>query len=74
MAPRVDQMSRTHAGLLAWTSGGLILVDGKGNVYDGQDAGRRFQRAGQIGGQPAALASHGDELYVALHTNEVMRK
>jgi hypothetical protein len=44
------------------------LVDADGNVYNGQDAGRRYQRAGHIGGQPAALASHGDELYVALHT------
>jgi hypothetical protein len=66
-------MARDTAGLLAWTSGGLVLVDGSGVVHNATGAGRRFAQVGEIGGQPAALASHGDDLYVALHTNEVKR-
>jgi len=66
-------IARDKAGLLAWTSGGLVLVDGSGAVHNATGAGRRFAQVGEIGGQPAALASHGDDLYVALHTNEVKR-
>jgi hypothetical protein len=40
-------------------------------VWRSTDAGRRFRTAGQIGGQPAALSSDGDDLYVALHDNTV---
>jgi hypothetical protein len=64
-------IARSHAGLLAWTSGGLTMVDGSGTVFDASEAGRRFEPVGEIGGQPAAFASDGDDLYVALHTNEV---
>jgi hypothetical protein len=63
-------IDRSRAGLLAWTSAGLTLVDGRGSVYTA-GAGRRFERVGGIGGPPAALASDGEDLYVALHTNEV---
>jgi hypothetical protein len=66
------QLARDRAGLLAWTAGGLVLVDGAGAVHRSRDGGRRFERAGDVGGQPAALAAHGDDLYVALHTNEVL--
>jgi hypothetical protein len=34
--------------------------------------GRSFKVVGKVGGQPAALASRGDDFYVALHTNAVM--
>ena len=33
--------------------------------------GGRWAKAGDAGGRPAALAAHGDDLYLALHTNEV---
>ena len=59
-------------GLLARTSGGnLFLVDGEGGVHRSDDGGISFDDVGDIGGQPAAFAAHGDELYAALHTNEV---
>jgi len=57
-------------GLLAWTDG-LVLVDGSGAVWRSTDSGRLFRTAGRIGGQPAALSSDGDDLYVALHDNTV---
>ena len=60
------------AGLLAWTDG-LVLVDGSGAVWRSTDSGRLFRTVGRIGGQPAALSSDGDELYVALHDNTVKR-
>lgn len=66
-------LSRRHAGLIAWTSSGLTLVDGGGTVYDDDGAGGRFRPVGEIGGPPAALASNGRDLYAALHTNEVKR-
>ena len=59
-------------GLLARTKGGaLFLVDGEGSVQRSDDGGRSFDDAGDIGGQPAAFAADGDDLYAALHTNEV---
>jgi hypothetical protein len=61
-----------HTGLLAWPAPDeLILVDGDGDVHRSADGGRRFERVGETGGQPAALAAHGSDLYVALHSNEV---
>jgi hypothetical protein len=59
------------AGLLAWTPEALVLIDGAGVVHRSEDGGRRFAKTGDIRGQPAALAVHGSELYVALHTNQV---
>jgi len=64
-------LTREHAGLLAWTPDALVLVDGAGAVYRSGDGGRSFARAGEIGGRPAALAAHGDDLYVALAGNVV---
>lgn len=64
-------LTREYAGLLAWTPAALVLVDGAGAVHRSVDGGRSFEAAGEIGGQPAALAAHGDDLYAALHTNEV---
>jgi hypothetical protein len=66
-------LARDRAGLLAWTRSALVLVEGSGAVNASPSPGRRFERVGQIGGQPAALAADGDDLYVALHTNEVKR-
>ena len=59
-------------GLLARTAGGtLFVVEGEGGVLRSDDGGSSFTGAGDVGGQPAAFAAHEDELYVALHTNEV---
>ena len=60
------------AGLLVWPrADALILVDARGNVHRSTDGGRTFEELGSVGGTPAALAAHGDDLYVALHTNKV---
>ena len=59
-----------RVGLLAWTDA-LILIDGGGETHRSTDAGRSFDRVGRIAGRPAALASHGRDLYVALHDNTV---
>ncbi|MDQ5808621.1 MAG: exo-alpha-sialidase, partial [Actinomycetota bacterium] len=59
-------------GLLARTRGGtLFVVDAEDGVHRSDDGGASFDAAGEIGGQPAAFAAHGDDLYVALHSNEV---
>jgi hypothetical protein len=61
-----------RAGLLAWPARTqLYLVDAVGTVSRSSDGGRSWQRVGAVGGQPAALATHENHLYVALHTNEV---
>lgn len=61
-----------QAGLLAWPSRKeLYLVDVAGAVSRSVDGGRDWKRVSAIGGQPAALATHEDELYVALHTNQI---
>lgn len=60
-------------GLLAWPRR-LYLVAGGGQVFASTDGGRRFQGAGEIGGQPAALEAEGaNELYVALHDGTIKR-
>ena len=65
--PLTDQ----RAGLLAWTDEGLVLVDGAGRVHRSGDGGASWKAVGELGGQPAALAAHGNELYAGLHTNAV---
>ena len=64
----VDQR---RAGLLVWGQRGVVLVDGAGTVQRSSDDGRSWERVGEVGGQPAALVQHGDEMYLALHTNEI---
>ena len=61
-----------RAGLLAWPARrGPYLVDGTGLVWTTSDGGRGWEQIGDVGGAPAAFATHDDDLYVALHTNEV---
>ena len=61
-------------GLLAWTkSGSLFLVDGGGVVSESSDDGQSWGETGEIGGQPAAVESAGDDLYAALHDGTVKR-
>ena len=58
-------------GLMAWP-GRLYLVGATGKVYVSRNAGRTFERRGEIGGAPAAFLAQGsDELYVALHDGTV---
>lgn len=64
-------LDRDLAGLLAWGEDGIVLVGGDGTVQRSADHGRSWSRAGQIGGQPAALSLDGDVLHAATHANEV---
>jgi photosystem II stability/assembly factor-like uncharacterized protein len=60
-------------GLLAWP-GRLFLITGGGHVFASRDGGRRLEREGEIGGQPAAVVAEGPrELYVALHDGTIKR-
>jgi hypothetical protein len=62
------------AGLVAWDGAGvLFLVRLDGSVARSTDAGLTWKDAGQIGGQPAAFESVGNELYVALHDGTIKR-
>ena len=62
-------------GLLAWPEpAALYLVTGSGDVMRSNDRGRRWTRAGTIGGQPAAfVATTKRELYAALHEGAIVR-
>jgi hypothetical protein len=64
-------------GLLGWPARErLFLVTGDGSVLVSGDGGKTFDRAGEIGAEPAAFLAHAaDELYVAHHdgTIEVSR-
>lgn len=59
-------------GLMAWPAvEDLYLLDGSGVLHRSSDEGATFAEVGPVGGQPAAFAADGDDLYVALHTNEI---
>ena len=61
-------------GLVAWLqSGALAVVDGQGRTLASEDGGGSFDPRGEIGGEPAAFDSAGDELYAALHDGTVKR-
>jgi photosystem II stability/assembly factor-like uncharacterized protein len=61
-------------GLLTWPEpGSLYFIDGSGQVALSSDAGRRWKRMGSVGGQPAAFASAGSDLYAALPDGTVKR-
>jgi photosystem II stability/assembly factor-like uncharacterized protein len=65
-------LRRARAGLLAWLRrDALFVIDRRGRVHRSDDAGESWTRTGDAGGAPAALASHGFDLYVALHTSDV---
>lgn len=62
------------AGLLAWPAPDrLYLVDGAGQAQASADAGKTWEAAGSIGGQPAAFIAHDDDLYAALADGTVRR-
>jgi photosystem II stability/assembly factor-like uncharacterized protein len=62
-------------GLLAWPRPErLYLVTGDGAVLVSDVSGRKWRRAGDIGGSPAAfLGANARELYAALHDGTVKR-
>jgi photosystem II stability/assembly factor-like uncharacterized protein len=60
--------------LLTWPrSNALYRVDGAGRVGRSTDAGQSWQLMGSVDAQPAAFASAGEDLYVALPDGEVKR-
>jgi hypothetical protein len=62
------------AGLLAWTSDGLFLVGGDGDVWRADSAGAPWEPRASIGGQPAAFESGPrGELLAALHDGTVQQ-
>lgn len=61
-------------GLLAWArSGSVFLVHAAGGVAISRDEGRSWQKAGEIGGEPAAFEAAGNDLYTALHDGTIKR-
>jgi hypothetical protein len=61
-------------GLLTWPEpGALYFIDGSGQVALSRDGGRRWERMGSVGDQPAAFASAGSDLYAALPDGTVKR-
>ena len=63
----------SDAGLVDWQgSDRLVLVTMEGEAFTSAD-GRRWRRAGTVGGQPAAFEAERDGLYVALHDGTVRR-
>ena len=61
------------AGLVAW-SDRVVVVDSQGAVHSADDPGGRFRRVGDVGAQPAALATGPEaDLYVALHDGTIKR-
>ena len=58
-------------GLLAWPDR-LYLVAGGGHVLASGDGGRRLEKRGELGGEPAAFEAEGpSELYAALHDGTI---
>jgi len=65
---------RGESGLLVWPAPRrLVQVDGDGRVAVSVDGARTWREQGEIGGQPAALAADGGDLYVAVHDGTVKR-
>jgi len=64
-------LSTRIAGMLAWTDT-LTVIDPSGAVFEGADEMGRFDRVGQLGGEPWALAVHEGELLAATHDNQVL--
>ena len=62
------------AGLIAWSSSKAItVVDISGAAWHSRNGGRKFTQTGSIGGEPAALATDGKAVLVALHDGSVKR-
>ena len=60
-------MQKGPLALLTWASPeALYRVDGAGRVARSDDAGQRWEPMGSVEAQPAAFASAGGDLYIAL--------
>jgi hypothetical protein len=63
-------ISNRIVGFLAWTDA-LTVVDAVGSVFQSSSDLAEFRPVGRVQGEPAALASSGAELLLALHDNSV---
>jgi hypothetical protein len=62
------------AALLEWDSPkALWAVATDGRVWVSADAGRSWDRRGQLGGSPEALLAQGDTLYAAVHEQGIRK-
>ena len=69
-----SELEGPSAGLVVWTSGGVVLVDLDGQVWSGGKLDGRWRPIGDVGGPPAALDSGpAAELLVALHDGTIKR-
>ncbi|MBA3264172.1 MAG: hypothetical protein H0T69_17230 [Thermoleophilaceae bacterium] len=69
-----ENLVEGKVALLTWPARDrLYSVDGNGDVQLSRDSGRRWRARGSIGGQPAAFASGGTDLYAALTDASVKR-
>jgi DNA-binding beta-propeller fold protein YncE len=60
--------------LVAWAAPErLFILDSEGQVAVSSDGGRSFRPTGHVPGEPAAFAAAGNDLYVALADNRIMR-
>jgi len=60
--------------LVAWAAPErLFTLDAEGQVAVSSDGGRSFRPTGQSPGEPVSLVAAGDDLYVALADNRIMR-
>ncbi len=60
--------------LVAWAAPErLFILDQDGKVGVSSNGGRSFRPAGDVPGEPVAFMAAGNELYVALSNNKVMR-
>jgi hypothetical protein len=64
-------ISNRIVGFLAWTDA-LTVVDAVGSVFQSSSDLAEFRPVGRVRGEPAALASSGGELLLALHDNSVL--
>lgn len=60
--------------LVAWAAPErLFTLDAEGRVAVSSDGGQSFRPTGQLSGEPVAFMAAGDDLYVALTDNRIMR-
>jgi hypothetical protein len=69
---RWRSINRRLAGYLAWADDGtLFLLDARGSVHRADRTLRRWDVAGDVGGQPAAFSATGDQLLAATREGTV---
>ncbi len=60
-------------GLVTWDSRSLMVVDDRGAVSTATGVGTGWEKVGEVGGPPAALAASGGDYLVALHDGTIKR-